>query len=119
VTTLDRVSRCRRVKVTIGFEYTQDSREYGGGGTGKLFINGKQVGQSNFAHVPPGAYSATETFDVGKDLGSVVSKQYDGPFAFTGTIHQVKIDLLPQATASGEVQQKVKQRSAAIAAAIE
>jgi arylsulfatase A-like enzyme len=106
-------------KVTVGFEYTQESKEYGGGGTGKLFINGKQVGESKFAHVPPGAYSATETFDVGKDLGSDVSKQYQGPFAFTGTIDEVKIDLLPTTPASAESQQKLKERTAAIAAAIE
>ncbi len=49
----------------------------------------------------------------------MLSKDIADPFAFTGSINQVKIDLLPQATASGELQQKLKERSAAIAAAIE
>ena len=106
-------------KVTVGFEYKQESKEYGGGGTGKLFINGKQVGESKFAHVPPGAYSATETFDVGEDLGSNVSKQYKGPFTFTGTIDQVKIDLLPTAPASAETQQKLREKMGNIAVGIE
>jgi len=104
---------------TVGFEYTHESTEYGGGGTGRLFIDGKQVGEARFAHVPPGAYSATETFDIGMDLGSAVSKQYQGPFEFTGTINHVKIDLLPQIPPSTEAQQKLKERMHAIAGSIE
>jgi arylsulfatase len=34
-----------------------------------------------------------ETFDVGGDLGSPVSDTYSRPFAFTGTIDKVSLDL--------------------------
>ena len=43
----------------------------------------------------PGRFSATETLDIGMDLGSTVSMDYSdkAPFAFTGTIKTVRIDL--------------------------
>ena len=43
----------------------------------------------------PAAFSASETFDVGVDLGSPVSREYFGrrPFAFDGTIHKVTVSL--------------------------
>ena len=43
----------------------------------------------------PNAFSASESFDVGVDLGSPVSTAYaeQAPFAFTGQIHQVNVDL--------------------------
>ena len=43
-----------------------------------------------------GAFSASETLDVGVDLGSPVSFDYFDrrPFAFTGQISAVTVDLL-------------------------
>jgi arylsulfatase len=44
----------------------------------------------------PAAFSATETFDVGIDMGSPVSLKYHNkaPFSFNGKINRVKVDLL-------------------------
>jgi arylsulfatase len=59
-------------------------------GTARLSVNGKQVAEgpiANFISV----YG--ETLDVGKDLGSPVSPAYESPFAFTGTINTVVLDL--------------------------
>jgi arylsulfatase len=59
-------------------------------GTARLSVNGKQVAEgpiANFISV----YG--ETLDVGKDLGSPVSPAYESPFAFTGTINTVALDL--------------------------
>ena len=41
----------------------------------------------------PAAFTATESFDVGVDLGSTVSLSYEDkrPFAFDGKIEQVTI----------------------------
>ena len=65
------------------------------GGPAKLFINGKLAGAVEVANVTPGRFSATETLDIGMDLGSTVSMDYHdkAPFAFTGTIKTVRIDL--------------------------
>ena len=81
--------------VTAVFEYTHEATDYGGGGTGRLLVNGKQVGEAKFAHVPPVRYSATESFDVGMDLGEAASTQYEAPYPFTGKLKQVKFELLP------------------------
>ena len=65
------------------------------GGPAKLFINGKPAGEGEIANVTPGRFSATETLDIGMDLGSTVSADYrdKAPFAFTGTIKNVTVDL--------------------------
>jgi len=43
----------------------------------------------------PAAFTASETFDVGVDLGSPVSRDYfdRAPFKFDGKISQLKVDL--------------------------
>ena len=49
------------------------------------------------AQVVPGRFSATETFDIGMDLGSVVSPAYreHAPYPFTGTIDNIVIEVAP------------------------
>lgn len=83
-------------QVTAQFRYTQEAKTYAGGGTGVLLINGKEVGRGHFAHVVPARYSATETFDVGRDTGEAVSESYRAPFPFTGTLDHVTVDIAPQ-----------------------
>ncbi|MCU4155282.1 arylsulfatase [Carboxylicivirga sp. A043] len=73
--------------------YTQESNEWGGGGTAELFINGKSAGKAQIGKQVPARFSATETLDVGMDLGSVVSNKYKGPFAYTGDLKYVQVDL--------------------------
>jgi arylsulfatase A-like enzyme len=65
------------------------------GGTVELFINGKSVGKGNVDNVVPVRFSATESFDVGEDLGAPASPAYRDklPFAFTGTINSVQFEL--------------------------
>ena len=81
-------------KVTLTMEYTQqgDAPE---GGAAKLLVNGKEVASGEINMVPPVRYSATETLDIGMDLGAVVSSSYHdkAPFAFNGQIEKVVFDL--------------------------
>ena len=83
-------------KQQIAFEYTQQE---GGtlttGGNGKLFINGQPAGEGKIENVVPARFSATETLDIGMDLGATVSEDYHAlaPFAFTGQIHLVTVEL--------------------------
>ena len=44
----------------------------------------------------PAAFTASETLDIGTDLGSPVSRDYAArrPFAFTGTISTVQVELI-------------------------
>jgi arylsulfatase len=48
----------------------------------------KEMGRTTVARTVPAAFTASETFDVGMDLGSPVSLDYEKrrPFAFNGTI---------------------------------
>ena len=55
-----------------------------------LSINGKPAGEGRIANF--GGYYR-ETLDVGKDLGTPVSAHYASPFAFTGLIHTVRVDV--------------------------
>lgn len=81
---------------TVGFTYVQDpGDDLTLGGTATLFIDGKPAGTGRIDQVVPSRFSATETLDVGMDLGGSVSKAYRDlrPFAFDGTIHEVKVSV--------------------------
>jgi arylsulfatase len=58
-----------------------------------LFVDGEEVARIDLKRTVPAAFSASETFDVGVDLGSPVALAYfeRRPFSFTGKIGTVKI----------------------------
>jgi arylsulfatase len=60
-----------------------------------LSVDGQEVGRTTVKRTVPAAFTASETFDVGTDLGSPVSLDYFDrrPFAFDGTIDAVKVTL--------------------------
>ena len=76
-------------------EVITDIGSPGSDGTVVLTVDGKKVAKVALARTVPGQFSATETFDVGTDLGSPVSAKYFDrrPFAFEGKIHEVKVSL--------------------------
>jgi arylsulfatase len=59
-----------------------------------LTVDGREVARMTVKRTVPAAFTASETFDVGVDLGSPVSLDYFDrrPFAFTGKIDKVGID---------------------------
>lgn len=86
--------------VEVVMEYEQKPFQQFGettGGTVRLLVNDKVVGQGEIPNVAFGRFSATETLDIGTDLGAVVSHDYhdQAPFAFTGEIKEVAIDISP------------------------
>lgn len=60
-----------------------------------ITVDGKQAAQTRVGRTVPAAFTASESFDVGVDLGSTVSLVYDErrPFAFSGTIDTIKVSL--------------------------
>lgn len=60
-----------------------------------MTVDGEQVGQEELPRTVPAAFTATETFDVGIDLGSPVSMSYFDwrPFVFEGKIATVHVEL--------------------------
>lgn len=60
-----------------------------------LIVDGQEMTRTTVAQTVPAVFTATETFDVGVDLGSPVSMVYFDrrPFAFEGTIRKIEVTL--------------------------
>ena len=60
-----------------------------------LNVDGNEVAHADVKRTVPTAFTASETFDVGVDLGSPVSLNYFGrsPFRFNGTLNSVNVEL--------------------------
>ena len=93
------------VTVMYEFEVTgkPDVRQGNGApGTGKLFVNGKQVGDVDMDVTVPILFSA-EGLTIGSDYGDTVdSEGYRPPFKFTGTVNSVAYDLSGEAIHDAE-----------------
>jgi arylsulfatase len=62
-------------------------------GRGELYVNGEKVDQTNMPNMHFSTYSLAETFDVGRDTGTQVTRLYTGPFPFNGALDRVVITL--------------------------
>ena len=60
-----------------------------------LSVDGNEVARTAVKMTVPAAFTASETFDVGVDLGSPVSRDYFDrrPFKFSGKIEKVRVEL--------------------------
>ena len=60
-----------------------------------LTLDGQEVARAKVKMTVPAAFTASESFDVGTDLGSTVSRDYfeRRPFAFEGQIKLVSVEL--------------------------
>jgi len=82
-----------RGKARIELDVKYDSPQREGPATVTFTVNGRQVGQGRIERTVPGPFTASETFDIGMDLGSPVSLDYHdrAPFEFNGTINRIHI----------------------------
>jgi arylsulfatase len=80
-------------KVKIEIETKYDNTERMAPATLTLRVNGEQVAQGRIEKSVPAAHTASETFDVGMDLGSTVALDYfdRAPFKFNGKINSINI----------------------------
>jgi arylsulfatase len=62
-------------------------------GIGELYVNGKKVAEQHMPRMHISTYSLAETFDIGRDTGTQVSRIYDDPFPFVGALDRVVITL--------------------------
>jgi arylsulfatase len=90
-------------KATVRFEFAYDGGGMGKGGTGTIFVNGKQVAQGRIEHTQPMIFSADETADVGVDLGTPVVESIgsEARSRFNGRIAKVKIEARDAAPKAG------------------
>jgi arylsulfatase len=76
-------------------EVLTDIKRPGGAGVATLMVDGREVGRAELKRTVPAAFTATETFDVGVDLGSTVALDYFDrrPFKFEGKITRLDVEL--------------------------
>ncbi|MES2707757.1 MAG: arylsulfatase [Verrucomicrobiota bacterium] len=69
----------------------------GKAGTAVLKVDDVEIGKAELQRTVPAAFTASESFDAGVDLGSTVSMGYYDrrPFAFTGKISKLNVTLKP------------------------
>jgi arylsulfatase len=65
----------------------------GAPGRGQLYIDEKLVGQAEIPLTNPLSIGLIAAFVCGADAGATVTPNYKSPFAFTGTIHKVTVDV--------------------------
>jgi arylsulfatase len=84
------------VKIEVETKY--DSEERMAPATVTLRVNGEQVGQGRIERSVPAAHTASETFDIGVDLGSPVALDYydRAPFRFNGKINKINIKYIEE-----------------------
>jgi hypothetical protein len=70
-------------------------------GRGQLYIDGKLAANTEYPHTPP-LFFELEGLSCGFDFGAPASETYEPPFAFTGTIRQVSVDLAGELIADDE-----------------
>lgn len=82
-------------KATVRYEFAYDGGGIGKGGTGTLFVSGRKVAEGRIEHTQGMVFSVDEGTDVGRDGETPVVESYGlaAPFAFTGRIDKVTIDL--------------------------
>ncbi|MDB9536991.1 arylsulfatase [Dolichospermum planctonicum CS-1226] len=80
-------------KSTIKFNFDYDGGGVGAGGIGRLFINDQPVAEGRIAKTIPYRLALDETFDVGRDTGTPIVETYQVPFAFTGNLQKVTLNL--------------------------
>lgn len=83
------------VRVRMLFESAESKP--GSGGHVQLFVNDDQVGAGDMPMTVPVTFTSYAGLDIGRDNGLVVDLAYEdrAPYAFTGTVRQVVIDLKP------------------------
>jgi len=85
-------------KHNIAFDFKSDGPGLGKGGTGVLYVDGKEVDRKSVEHTTPITFPEDESFDVGQDTRSGVAMleyRYEVPFKFTGTIDKLTFNLEP------------------------
>jgi arylsulfatase len=85
-------------KHTIVFDFKSDGPDLGKGGTGVLYVDGKEVDRKSVEHTTPVTFAEDESFDVGQDTRTGVAMlqyRYDPPFKFTGKINKLTFKLEP------------------------
>jgi arylsulfatase len=90
-------------KHTIAFKFDYQGPGPGKGGVGVLSVDEAEVARRTIPNSVPIAFGVDESFDVGSDTGTPVDdKDYQVPFAFTGQLNKLTVQLKPPQLAARE-----------------
>ena len=79
-----------RGTVDLKFNFIK-TRDFGG--VGELYVDGEKVDSVDMPVMHMSTYSLAETFDVGRDTGTQVSRLYTGTFPFDGELDRVEFNV--------------------------
>jgi arylsulfatase len=82
-----------KVRLTVDFDYKGHAGERGKPASVTMSVNGTKVAEGNLPNTIPHQISLGEGLDIGEDVGSAVDFTYKLPFAFTGKIEKVTVEL--------------------------
>ena len=74
---------------SLRFEFVKTSEHQG---IAALYINGEKAGEKEIPRTVPVRYGP-EGFEIGRDSSTPVAESYTSPFAFTGTLNKIMIEL--------------------------
>ena len=80
-------------QVSLKVVYKTDADQPYAGATVTLYANNRKIGQGRVEKSIPNRVTLDETMDIGFDTGTPVTESYELPFAFTGKLDEVAIDL--------------------------
>ena len=83
----------------LRFDFTYDGGKPGSGGMGRISLDGTQIAEGHIARTQPFMFSADEGADVGEDLATPVTDEYQVPAKFPGTIKKITVEVQPIAVA--------------------
>jgi hypothetical protein len=84
----------RNMKLEARFAFDgKAGKPAGAGGTLTLLADGATLATGRIERTLPAVFSMTDGLDVGVDIGSPVSADYEPPFRFTGRLASVRIEL--------------------------
>ncbi len=106
-------------KATVQFDFAYDGGGLGKGGTGRILVNGEKVAEGRIDQTQCCIIALDETADVGMQTGTPASDGYKIPFAFTGTLDRVVVDLSPGPDAASDDARAAEDDAKAKRAAIE
>jgi hypothetical protein len=70
-----------------------------------LYVNGATLGEGMIERIIPVAFSATRSgIRIGRDAAPGVSSRYSPPFAFTGGIEKVVVEVRGEPARDGEAE---------------
>jgi arylsulfatase len=81
------------VQLKLDFTYSGKPGELGKAAAVTMSVNGVKVAEGQIPKTIPLQISLGEGMDIGEDVGSPVDFTYKLPFAFTGAIDKVTVDL--------------------------